>query len=169
MAQVSYVDYQNKTILYIDFQGSASDAEVLAIGEKARQLVSLGRRNNLYVLYNLQGVHITRPVMMNLRRLLANAHVVSRRVLFGVPTRFEEVVWQVISMMNLGSRTLYAQSYTQGMNILVDDENWKERRTDVEDEVVSVEVERRNSAPRVYTEDDYLDKLDQLPSEPEKS
>ena len=128
MSSIKHIDYLNKSVLYLDLEGSASDYETIDLGEKAKKLVKLSSRTYIYVLYNLTGVDLTKSIMQNIKRLMEHAELVSRRVMFGIDPRYSDLVRQVMAALNLADNTRYADNYTAALNLITDDTQWVERR-----------------------------------------
>ena len=128
MSSIKHIDYLNKSILYLDLEGSASDYETIDLGDKAKKLVKLSSRTYIYVLYNLTGVDLTKQLMQNIKRLMEHADLVSRRVFFGIDSRYSDLVRQVMAALNLADNTRYADNYALALNLITDDSQWIERR-----------------------------------------
>jgi len=150
MGEVRYIDYSSKSILFIDLESCVSDHEIIDIGEKAKMLVNLGRRNKIYTLFNLTNVKFTRRIIINISKLMSNASLVERRVLFGLDSRHEEIAKKLIGFLNLERHTKYSRSYTDAINKLTDDEEWIEKRK----EIIPVFEDRRKNV-KTYTEEDF--------------
>lgn len=128
MSSIKHIDYLNKSILYLDLEGSASAYETIDLGDKAKKLVKLSSRTDILVLYNLAGVELSKQVMQNIKRLMEHADLVSRRVIFGIDPRYNDLVRQVMAALNIADNTRYADNYTAALNLLTDDTQWHERR-----------------------------------------
>lgn len=128
MSGIKHVDFMNRSIILIDLEGSASDFEVIDIGEKAKKLVRLSARNELLVVYNLAGVRMTSELMSNLKNLMEHAVLVSRRVMYGIDPSYGELLRQVTRHLGIDARTRFADDYVKALQLITDDAEWKERR-----------------------------------------
>lgn len=153
MGSIKYIDYQAQPILFLDFEGVASDHEIIELGEKAQRLVKLGSRNKILMLYNLKDMDFTRRVMVNLNRLMANADMVERRVVFGVDPKYQYFLEKLIQLLRIGRNTKVCLTYTEAVNTLSDEAQWLPERRRV---TQPVPVDNRKPV-RVYTEEDFLD------------
>jgi len=170
MSSIKHVDYMNKPILFIDLEGSASDFEVVDLGEKAKKLFKLSSRIELYVMYNLTGVVLTKQVMVNMKQLMEYANMVSRRVIFGIDPKYAELVRQVMVNLNVAANTRYVDNYTQAVNLIVDDTEWVNRRGagaapkgTAGGRVIGWDGrERRQDPPKVYREDEFIANVNKM-------
>lgn len=128
MSGIRHVDFMGKSIIYIDFEGAASDFEVIDLGQKASNLVKLCRRNEVLVLYNLTGLQFTRMLMQNMKQLMAHSALVTRRVIFGADPRYRSLLDQLLQHLTIAPRTRFAEGYVQGLQLICNDDEWRERR-----------------------------------------
>ena len=165
MGSVKYIDYNSHPILYLNFEGAASELDVIELGDKAKMLVKLGSRNKIFMLYNMAGIQFTRKVMANLNRLMEHTDLVERRVLFGADPRFDELILKLVQLLRLERNTLVTEHYTEAVNLITDPEQWKAERRHFNVPV----VEEKRVPIRVYTEEDFTNmkigegRLSQLP------
>lgn len=128
MSGIKHIDFVNRSILYIDLEGSASDFELIDIGQKAKKLVKLGSRTEVLVLYNLTGVVFTRNLMLHLRDLMEYSDLVSRRVMFGTDPAYSELLRQTLQCLGLAPHTRFAENYMRALQVITNDEEWRDRR-----------------------------------------
>jgi hypothetical protein len=151
--------------MYIDLEGSTGDFEIVDLGEKAKKLVRLSARTEVFVLYNLTGVAFTKPLMLKVKSLMEHASLVSRRVIFGADARYDELVRQIIHNLGLSATTRFASAYPQALNILADDGEWRERRLNGMPASVApgwTGQERRLDPAKFPTEAELQAKMDKL-------
>jgi hypothetical protein len=157
MSRIKHIDYMYRAILFIDLEGSASDFEVIDLGEKAKKLVKLSRRTEVSILYNLTGVVMTKQLMLNMKRLIEHSSMVSRRVIFGIDPKYKDLIRQMMIILNLAEKTRYADNYTQAVNLMVDDAEWVERR-----HVSMPHGEERRLDPKKVNEADFMAKINKM-------
>ena len=144
MGEIKYVDYSNKSILYIDLSGSMSDYEIIDLGEKAKKLVKLASRNKNYVVYNITDIVFSKKLMIRIKNLTSNSFLVERRVFFGVAEKYEKLLDSIFYILNLKKNTKIVSSYTDALNTIVSDDLWAiERRK----QQIPVEEDRRAPEP----------------------
>ena len=149
MSSIKYIDYNNKSILYVDLEGVASDHEVIDLGEKAKKLVKLGSRNKIYVLYNFTGVTITKNIILRISGLMENASLVERRVMFGLDKKYDNLFEHLIRFLRIDRNTKFSPSYTDAVNKLTDESVWVEERRKIN---IPVQEDKRAATPEVKEE-----------------
>lgn len=153
MGTIKYIDYNSRSILYLDFEGSASDEDFLELSDKAKRLVKLGSRNKIVLLYNLSKVTFTRKILLGLGALMAHAPQVERQVMFGLNPKYQPLVEKMVALLKLERNTRFCGDYTEAVNTLTESAAWQpdRRRT-------SVPVNQDQRQPtRPYKEEDFLD------------
>ena len=144
MGEIKYIDYSNKSILFIDLSGSMSDYEIIDLGDKAKKLVKLASRTRVFLVYNLSDITLTKKIMIRLKNLMSNSYLVERRVFFGVPEKYQKLLESMFYILNIDKNTRFASSYTEALNKIVDDDEWRVERRKVE---IKVEEDRRAPLP----------------------
>lgn len=161
MGSIKHIDFMNRSIIFLDLEGSASDFEIIDVGEKAKKLVKLSSRNELLVLYNLGGIPITRNLLQHMRSLMVNSGLVSRRVMYGIDAKYSELIRQVMQSLGLGETTRFADNYPQALNIITDDSQWVERRQ--KNPSTPVVPDRRQNSRTPPSAEELQERLNKLP------
>jgi len=153
MGSIKYIDYNSRSILFLDFEGALSEEDVLELADKAKRLIALGSRTKAFLLYNLADVVFTRKVLAKVSGLLAPAPMVERRAIIGVDPKYDKLVAQLLTMLKVERTTKLSKDYTEAVNILSEDVHWQQERRRVD---VPVPEDKR-TPPKVYSEEDFLD------------
>jgi len=153
VGSIKYIDYNSRSILFLDFEGAASEEDVVELAEKGQRLIRLGSRTKSFLLYNLADVVFTRKVLTHVSRLLAHAPMVERRAIFGVDPKYDSLVTKLLQMLRVDRHTKLGKDYTEAVNILTDEAHWQPERRQVDLPV----AEDKRTPPKVYGEDDFLD------------
>ena len=153
MGSIKYIDYNSRSILFLDFEGALSEEDVLELADKGKRLIKLGSRTKAFLLYNLADVVFSRKVLTRVSELLAPAPMVERRAIIGVDPKYDALVSQLLRMLKVERTTKLSKDYTDAVNTLTDDVHWQPERRRVD---VPVE-ENKRTPPRIYSEEDYLE------------
>jgi|GEM_PF-4960961 hypothetical protein len=153
MGSIKYIDYNSRTILFLDFEGADTEDDVLELAEKGKRLIKLGCRTKACLLYNLADVVFTRAVLTHVSQLLADAPMIERRAIFGVDPKYDALVANLIHFLKVQRTTRLGKDYTEAVNILTDDAHWQPERRQVS---LPVNEEKRTPA-KTYVESDFLD------------
>jgi hypothetical protein len=153
MGSIKYIDYNSRSILFLDFEGALSEEDVVELAEKAKRLIRLGSRTKTFVPYNLADVVFTRKVLSHVSELMAHAPMIERRAIFGVDPKYDTLVGQLLKMLKVERMTKLGKDYTEAVNILTDDAHWQPERRTVDLPV----AEDKRTPPKVYSEKDFLD------------
>jgi len=121
---VKFVDYREKQIMVVDLNNVDQTYEAIVIGEKARQLVDLGKRNTLYIIYNVENFKVTKELFKSLMSLFKFKQHVDRRVIYGFDPQ-QEILYQLLAKyLGVTNNTLFAKDYTKALNVITEDEIW---------------------------------------------
>lgn len=153
MGTIKFIDYNSRSILFLDFEGTASDEDFHELSEKAKRLVKLGSRNKITLLYNFSKVSFTRRVLLSLGALMAHAPLVDRQVIFGLNPKYLPLVEKMVGVLKLQRNTRFCQDYTQAVNTLTDGSAWQPERRQMNLPV----VEDQRQPTRTYKDEDFLD------------
>ena len=153
MGSIKYIDYNARSILFLDFEGALSEDDVLELADKGQRLIRLGSRTKTFLLYNLADVVFTRNVLTQVSQLLAHHPMVERRVIFGVDPKYDALVSKLLLLLRVERSTRLGKDYTEAVNILTEEAHWLPERRQADQPV----AEDKRAAARTYQEGDFLD------------
>lgn len=120
MAEVRYIEYQDKAIISADFSGAKTDLEAKEVMEKASKLVSINRNADVLIMYNISNFKLSKSVINYASTLIVRtAHKVKRRAFIIDDRRLEQLVDAFVRSHGFFNNTAVFSTETSAMNYLV--------------------------------------------------